>query len=116
MDAKTRRAVKQMITEAVHEALTVEWRIEQHRDPATGQPLALPRNVTEKIFLPSAIMQMLPYHEGALRGLQADIGKHTASSTELRRLVEVIEAAGPVLLRLSEALQRMPKPPEVADE
>lgn len=106
MDAKTRRVVKQMVTEAVREALTVEWVVERRRDPATGQPLAVPVQEREKVFLPSAIVQLLPYHEGALRGLQADIGKHQVSVEEVRRLASVIEAAAPVLERLALALDR----------
>jgi hypothetical protein len=106
MDAKTRRVVKQIVTEAVREALTVEWVVERRRDPATGMPLAVPLTERETVFLPSAIMQALPYHEAALRGLQADIAKHQMSVEELRRLSTVIEAAAPVLERLALAMNK----------
>jgi hypothetical protein len=95
--------IRRIVSEAVREALTVEWTIEKHRDEQTGQPLAVPHVRTERVFLPSVIAQMLPYHEGALRGLQQDIGKAglDVHGENLQALVQLVEQSRPVLKKLA---------------
>jgi hypothetical protein len=56
--------------EAIRSALTVKVRYEQVRDPETGQPLATPKIEVKDIYLPDHWVEMLPYLEGALRGVQ----------------------------------------------
>lgn len=109
-EAKLREMVADAARRAVEEALTVEWTLERHRDPATGQPLAVPEVKTERVFLPSILVQQFYRHEGALRGLQEDLGKHAVSAGEIRRLAESVEAARPMLERLDRVLQQLMQP------
>jgi hypothetical protein len=103
MNKKDREEIRQIVAAAVAEALTVEWTVERRRDERTGQPLAVPETRRERVFLPSAIVQLLPYHEGALRGLQQDFARaHIAAHGEnLSALVALIEQAQPVLKKLA---------------
>jgi hypothetical protein len=91
----TRDDLKALIGEAVREALTVEITLERVRDERTGQPLAVTERKTEKVFLPSLLVQMLPYQEGAMRGFQQDLTrtkKALDNANEfIRRLADAIE-------------------------
>lgn len=92
----TREELKQIINEAVRDALTVEMTIERVRDDRTGQPLAVTERKTEKVFLPSLIVQMLPYQEGALRGFQQDLSRTKKGLDQanvfIKRLADAVEA------------------------
>ena len=92
----TRDELKQLIKEAVTEALTVEATLEQVRDSESGQPLAVVKRKTEQVFLPSLMIQMLPFYEGAMRGFQQDLGKTKKAldnaNSFIKRLADVAEA------------------------
>ena len=90
MKKKVREEVKQMIKEAVEEALTVEIQWEKMRDEKTGLPLKHPERRNEKVFLPALITQILPYHEGALRGMQETVDKEVKNSLAFAEKVEAI--------------------------
>jgi len=92
----TRDELKSLIREAVKEALTVDMTVEKVRDERTGQPLAVVERKTEKVFLPSLIVQMLPYQEGALRGFQQD----------LSRTKKGLDQANVFIKRLADAVER----------
>jgi hypothetical protein len=90
-----RDAIRPVVTEAVREALTVEVTMEKVRDDRTGQPLAVVERKTEKVFLPSLIVQMLPYQEGAMRGFQQDLTRTKKAldnaNTFIKRLADAEE-------------------------
>ena len=92
----TRDELKSLIREAVKEALTVDMTVEKIRDERTGQPLAVVERKTEQVFLPSLIVQMLPYHEGALRGFQQDLSRTKKGLDQanafISRLADAVEA------------------------
>jgi hypothetical protein len=91
----TKIELKELISEAVRDALTVEITMEKVRDDRTGQPLAVIERKTEKVFLPSLIVQMLPYQEGALRGFQQDLSRTKKgldqANTFIKRLADAVE-------------------------
>ena len=87
--------LKKFIQEAVIEALTVEVDWEKTRDEKTGLPLKHPERRKEKIFLPAFITQLLPYHEGALRGVQETVDREVKNSLAF---AEKVEAIGNILL------------------
>jgi len=91
----TKDELKLIISDAVREALTVEMTIERVRDERTGQPLAVVERKTEKVFLPSLIVQMLPYQEGALRGFQQDLSRTKNGLDQankfIKRLADAVE-------------------------
>lgn len=91
-------AIKQIVIES----LTVEWTMEKTRDEKTGQPLAKPELKKENIFIPSAILQMLPYHEGALRGMQEDVNKN---NNKINDLDEKIKFIGNILIQTENSLK-----------
>ena len=90
LSTKDKEWIKKTIKEVVMEALTIEWTIEKHRDEKTGQPLATPERVTEKVSMPAAFLQLVPYQEGALRGLQADVHKNNGITSQLTDKIGVI--------------------------
>jgi hypothetical protein len=92
----TKEELKELIKEAVRDALTVEITLEKVRDERSGQPLAVSERKTEKVFLPSLIVQMLPYQEGAMRGLQQD----------LTRTKKALDNANEFIKRLADAIER----------
>ena len=88
-------SMRPIIADAVREALTVEITMEKLRDERTGQPLAVVERKTEKVFLPSLIVQMLPYQEGAMRGLQQDLSRTKKGLDQanqfIKRLADAVE-------------------------
>lgn len=108
-ETRLRAIVDEAARAAVEQALTVEWTLER-RTGDDGRPLRVPEIRTEKVFLPSILVQQFYRHEGALRGLQEDLGKHAVSAAEIRRLAESIEAARPMLERLDRVLQQLARP------
>jgi hypothetical protein len=91
----TKSELQDIIREAVREALTVEVTMEKVRDERTGQPLSVIERKTEKVFLPSLIVQMLPYQEGALRGFQQDLSRTKKGLDQanqfIKRLADAVE-------------------------
>lgn len=87
--------IKSAVAEAVNEALTVEVTVERVRDERTGLPLAVTERKTEKVFIPSLIVQMLPFQEGAMRGFQQDLSRTKNALDKangfIRRLAEAFE-------------------------
>ena len=105
--------LKDMVEAAVVGALTVDLTLERRTD-AAGQPLRVPEVKTERVFLPSVLVQQFYRHEGALRGLQEDLGKHAVAAVEIRRLAESIEAARPYLERIA-AIVSLPRMQETGN-
>ena len=95
MKKKLQEELKQMIKEAVREALTVDLQWEKVRDEETGLPLKHPERRNEKVFLPSFMVQLLPYHEGALRGMQEIVDREVKNTVAF---AEKVEAIGNILL------------------
>ena len=85
--------LKQLIREAVIEALTVELTWEKRRDEKTGVPLAVPDIRKENVFLPSFLVQQMSFHEGAFRGLQEDVSKRNNLIDRLSGKIEIIGRA-----------------------
>jgi hypothetical protein len=90
-----REAIRPVIAEEVRKALTAEITIEKIKDDRTGQPLAVVERKTESVFLPSLMVQMLPYHEGAFRGFQQD----------LTRTKKALDNANVFIKRLADAVE-----------
>ncbi len=97
---------KQWITAAIREAvigaLTVEWTVEKVKDDKTGQPLAVAEKKTEEVFIPSMILQMLPYHEGALRGMQQDLNKN---NNKINDMDNKLSSVGNILIQTENSLK-----------
>lgn len=91
-----------IIEEAVRKALTVEMVYEKVRDEKTGQPLAVKKTVTEDSFIPSVIVQMLPFYEGVMRGFQEDINK---TNNKIAEFDEKINVIGNILLQTENSLK-----------
>jgi len=87
---KDKEWLKEQIKEAVTEALTVKITMEKRRDIKTGQPLAKPELFDEEVFLPSIFVQMLPFYEGAMRGLQTDVEKSINRMSKMHDKVDTI--------------------------
>lgn len=102
--------------EEIERVFTVKTKIERVRDPKSGQPLATPAIIEENCFLPSLIAQFLPFHEGAFRGLQAQIIKQDGG---ISRLCSQIGAVAKVMLQAEKNIKfiaetadkKMLKPP-----
>ena len=99
---KDKQWIKEAIKEVVVDSLTVEWTIEKVRDEKTGQPLAVPERITEKVFIPSAFLQILPYHEGALRGVQEDMNKN---NNKINDMNNKLSSVGNILLQTENSLK-----------
>jgi hypothetical protein len=69
------KIIRKEVKKAVIDAMTVEWTLEKHRDEKTGMPLAKPELLKEKVYIPSAFIQLLAFYEGAQRGLQEQVCK-----------------------------------------
>jgi hypothetical protein len=98
--------LKQLITESVIEALTVDMTWEKRRDENTGLPLAVPEFKTEKVFLPSFIAQNIKFQEGAFRGVQEDFGKRQGEIAEATKHIEALGkfliSAQPMFVKLAQ--------------
>ncbi len=90
LNKKYLQEIKEIVKEAVIDALTVEITLEKHRDDITGLPLAKPEIIKEKVFLPSFIVQNIAYQEGAFRGVQEDISKRNDAVDNLARKLEAV--------------------------
>lgn len=85
-----KKELAKLIEKAVTKALSAEITIEKKRDDKTGQPLATPEIIKETVFLPAYICQILPYHEGALRGVQEQTCHHSNKVNDLDKKMELI--------------------------
>lgn len=93
--------LKNLIKEAVNEALTVEVTMEKVRDEKTGLPLKHKEIKTEQVFLPSFFCQLLPFYEASNRGMQETVDKKIAVSGQAMKQIESI---GNILLGHEENL------------
>lgn len=94
--------IREAIREEVVEALTIEWTLEKVRDEKTGQPLAVKELKKEKVFIPSVFIQLMPYLEGAMRGVQKDIEKNNDKINSMERKVNVV---GDILIQTEQSLR-----------
>jgi hypothetical protein len=69
------KIIRKEVKKAVEEALTVDMVLEKKRDEKSGQPLAVPEIIKERVYLPSIFVQLLPFYEAAERGLQEQVSK-----------------------------------------
>ena len=90
LSKKDKEWLRKEIKEAVTEALTVEWTIEKRRDEKTGQPLATSEKKQETVFLPAVFVQLLPYYEGAMRGLHEDVSKNINKVNKMHAKIDTI--------------------------
>jgi len=113
MKDKERKELEELVRKAVWDALTVTMTLEKRRDEKTGVPLAHPEIKKEEVFLPSFIVQLLGFNEGAFRGLQADCGKAINTVKELsvglEQVVKGQEALAGVLLALEDFCKKYPE-------
>jgi len=100
------KKLSELIEKAVTKALTAEVTLEKHRDEKTGQPLAKPEIIKETVFLPAYLCQILPYHEGALRGVQEQTCKQ---SNKINDLDDKIAAIGNVVTGAENSLKCIAK-------
>ena len=100
------KKLSELIEKAVNKALTAEVTLEKHRDEKTGQPLAKPEIIKETVFLPAYLCQILPYHEGALRGVQEQTCKQ---SNKINDLDDKIAAIGNVIIGAENSLKCIAK-------
>ena len=99
---KDKEFIKQSIKDGIQEALTVEWTVEKVRDEKTGQPLAVKETKKEKVFIPSVFIQLMPYLEGALRGMQKDVNKNNNKVENMQNQIQVI---GSIMAQTEDSLK-----------
>jgi hypothetical protein len=80
--------LRELIKEAVIDALTAEITLEKHKDDKTGMPLAAVEIIKEKVFLPAFWAQNIKFQEGAFRGVQKDLGKKQGEILEATKKIE----------------------------
>jgi len=90
LSRKDKEWLLEEIKKAVTETLTVEWTVEKIRDEKTGQPLAKPEKKTETVFLPAVFVQLLPFYEGAIRGMQGDVDRSINRTNKMHDKVDII--------------------------
>jgi hypothetical protein len=90
LSKKDKEWLLEEIKKAVTETLTVEWEIEKVRDEKTGQPLAKPERIKEKVFLPSVFVQLLPFYEASIRGMQEDVTRSVNRVNKMHQKVDTI--------------------------
>ncbi len=90
LSKKDKEWLLEEIKKAVTETLTVEWTIEKKRDDKTGQPLAKSEKKTEKVFLPAVFVQLLPFYEGAIRGMQGDVDRSINRTNKMHDKIDII--------------------------
>lgn len=75
--------LKEAIESEIKSALTVKCKFERKRDPKTGQPLAVPEIEVRDVYLPAHWIELQPFLEAALRGVQetADKAKNNAAKS-----------------------------------
>lgn len=76
--------------------------LEKVRDDKTGQPLARPEIIKEKVYLPSVFVQLLPFYEGAQRGLQEQVSKEFS---KLDQINNGMNAMAQVLIGAEQSLK-----------
>ena len=95
LSEKDKKWLREEITNAVKEALTVKMHWEKVKDEKTGLPLAHPERWVEDVFLPSFFAQHIKFHEGAYRGFQEDINK---TNNRVRGAMKQNKAIAKILL------------------
>jgi hypothetical protein len=87
------------IRKELRDALTVTVKWEKRRDIKTGQPLAVPELEVKDVYLPEMWVEMLPFQEGAFRGLQEQVCLND------NRNNKQIEAISNILLQFEDSLK-----------
>jgi hypothetical protein len=96
--------LEQMVDEKIRKALTVTCRFEQRRDEKTGQPLAIPIIENRDVYLPAHWIEMLPYLEGSLRGVQetTDLVKNSVAGQKV-----LIDNMAGILIQSEESMKAL---------
>jgi len=106
---KDKEWIKETLREIVTEALTVEVRFEQKRDPETGVPLKVAKEFTKEVYLPAHWVEFLPYYEQAINLCQDSAQKARNRAGEAAQIAaetkEKIEVVGKLYLDLERPLK-----------
>jgi len=73
LSKKDKEWLTETIRKEIKNALTVKVKWEKKRDMKTGKPLAVPDIEIKDVYLPDMWVEMLPFQEGAFRGLQKQV-------------------------------------------
>ena len=104
LSKKDKEWLLEEIKKAVVETLTVEWEIEKVRDEKTGQPLAKPERKKETVFLPAVFVQLLPFYEGSIRGMQEDV---TRSVNRVNKMHNKIDTIGKLVVSNANVIESL---------
>jgi len=102
LDQEDKDFLVKEIRKAVREELTVEMTWEKLRDEKSGQPLAKPELLNEKVFLPSFFVQQLGFQEGAFRGMQSDLNKSVNQSLITKTGIDSLAA---ILIEMEQGIK-----------
>lgn len=91
-----------LIKQAVTEALTVEVTMEKVKDDKTGLPLAVKETTTKDVFLPSMLVELFPFYESAIRGMQEDLNKN---NNKINNLEDKIKSVGNIMIQTENSLK-----------
>jgi hypothetical protein len=65
--------IRNTIKDEIQKALTINVRMERRKDMKTGQPLAVPEIEVKDVYMPSFLVEYIPFIEGAIRGVQEQV-------------------------------------------
>ena len=104
-----KQTIKDIVGEAIREALTVEVTYEQRRDIETGKPMATPKLRVENEYLPLWWVRFLPHYEASNRGIQETQDKQSNSMNRLDRditqLRDKVDAIGNIIINAENSLK-----------
>ena len=105
----TKEEIKQIVSEAIQEALTIEVTYEKRRDEKTGMPLATPELKKEKEYLPIWWIRYLPHYEASNRGIQETQDKQSNTilklTEELKDLKQGMAAIANIMIQAEKSIK-----------
>ena len=109
LNKKDKEWIKEALKEIVTEALTVEVRFEQKRNPETGVPLKVAKEFTKEVYLPAHWVEFLPFYEQAINLCQDSAQKARNRAGEAAKIAaetkEKIDVVGKLYLDLERPLK-----------
>ena len=109
LNNKDKEWIKKTLREIVTEALTVDVRFEQKRDPETGVPLKVAKEFTKEVYLPAHWVEFLPYYEQSINLCQKSAQKARNRAAEAKQIAaetgRKIDTVGKLYLDLERPLK-----------
>ena len=109
LNKKDKIWIEETFKKLITEALTVEVRFEQKRDPETGVPLKVAKEFTKEVYLPAHWIEFLPFYEQAINLCQDSAQKAQNRAGEAKRIAietgDKIDVVGKLYLDLERPLK-----------